>query len=283
MCKIKKWLFLVLSFLFFCTSAYGKEDLPDSDAWNFALTPYFWLPAQDADSTVSGQTSSIDMSFGDTLDTADEMFGLSARFVAWKGKWGFIFDGMYVDMDMVEDVRLQTPDPVDIGIEVDTTQKIFDFAVAYRTDEWPIGAGQGSSAGGKGPAMWFEPYAGLRYSYLRNEIHLGVNVPGVGGAGTVLGGSEDWIEPFVGGSMVFRLNDRWKFAVRGDAGGFGIGDASDFTWNLLFGFDYKPWQKTSIKFGYKIYGLDYETGSGADRFGFDGQMYGPLFGVTFHF
>jgi len=148
--------------------------------------------------------------------------------------------------------------------------------LAYRTDEKAIGDSQKS-------AIWLKPYAGLRYSCLKQEIDLDVDVAGIGGAGTTRGGDEEWIEVCVGARMVVRINERWKFAVRGDVGGFGIGDASDLTWILLAGFDYKPWRRTSIKFGYKIYDIDYETGSGGDRFGFDGQMRGPWLGVTIHF
>jgi len=49
------------------------------------------------------------------------------------------------------------------------------------------------------------------------------------------------------------------------------------------GFDYRAWKNTSIKFGYRIYDIDYETGSGADTLGLDAQMMGPWLGVTMYY
>ena len=71
--------------------------------------------------------------------------------------------------------------------------------------------------------------------------------------------------------------------MRGDIGGFGIGSASDLTWNVLAGFDVKPFKNVSFKLGYRYMNIDYDYGSGADEFGIDGSMYGPWLGMTIHF
>ena len=109
MLKSKKLIFFGLVFLLVSTIAYGQDDPSDSDKWKFDVTPYFWAPAIDADTTVSGQTAAIDVSFGDIVDAADTLFGLSARVEAWKGKWGLIFDGMYIAVTIDEDAQLETP------------------------------------------------------------------------------------------------------------------------------------------------------------------------------
>jgi hypothetical protein len=38
----------------------------------------------------------------------------------------------------------------------------------------------------------------------------------------------------------------------------------------------------SAKIGYRVYGIDYERGSGNDRFGFSGVLYGPMLAMTFY-
>ena len=282
MLKSKKFIFFGLVFLLISTVAHGQDDPSDSNKWKFDVTPYFWAPAIDADSTVSGQTAAIDVSFGDIVDAADTLFGLSARVEAWRGKWGLIFDGMYIAITIDEDAQLQTP-PVSVGIEVEVTQSMLDFAVSYRVAEVSLGENQDTQTGKTTPVLRIEPIAGIRYNYLKQEIGLDVNVPGVGSRGTTLGGSEEWFDPFVGGRILLVVNEKVSFGLRGDVGGFGIGEASDLAWNLILGVGYQPWKRVSLKLGYRVYDLDYETGSGRDTFGFDGQMKGPMLGATIYF
>jgi hypothetical protein len=66
--------------------------------------------------------------------------------------------------------------------------------------------------------------------------------------------------------------------VRGDIGGFGAG--SDFSWQALGLLDWQPWQHVSISAGIRALGVDYETGSGLDRFVYDATTWGPLFWVN---
>ncbi len=282
MLKSKKLIFFGLVFLLVSTVAYGQDDSSDSNTWKFEVTPYFWAPGIDADTTVSGQTAATDLSFVDLVDAADTLFGFMARVEAWKGKWGLIFDGMYIDVTIEEDAQLETP-PVNVGIEVEIAQSMLDFAVSYRVAEVSLGENQDTQTGKTTPVLRIEPIAGLRYNYLKQEIGLDVNVPGVGSRGTTLGGSEEWFDPFVGGRILLIVNEKLTFGLRGDVGGFGIGEASDLAWNLILGVGYQPWKRVSLKLGYRVYDLDYETGSGRDTFGFDGQMRGPMLGATIYF
>ena len=275
-------LIFLLIFMTVIVVAGAAEQKPATDKWEFEVTPYFWAPAIDADTTVSGLTAATDMSFVDIVDAADTLFGLMARVEAWKGKWGLMFDGVYIDVTIEDDAQLETP-PVSVGIEVEVAQSILDFAVSYRVAEVSLGDNQDTQTGKTTPALRFEPIAGLRYNYLKQEIGLDVNVPGVGSRGTTLGGSEEWIDPFVGGRILLIVNEKLTFGLRGDVGGFGIGDASDLAWNLILGVGYQPWKRVSLKLAYRIYDLDYETGSGRDTFGFDGQMKGPMLGATIYF
>ena len=43
------------------------------------------------------------------------------------------------------------------------------------------------------------------------------------------GTSDNWVEPFGGGRFLFRPSRNWIFGLSADAGGFGIGSASDLT------------------------------------------------------
>jgi predicted porin len=71
--------------------------------------------------------------------------------------------------------------------------------------------------------------------------------------------------------------------VKADVGGFGIGSASDLTWNIYSALDYKFGKRTSFDIGYRIYDIDYSKGSGSNEFGLDAQIHGPILGLTYRF
>jgi opacity protein-like surface antigen len=149
-----------------------------------------------------------------------------------------------------------------------------DFGLAYRLYEEQFENSQ---------KLTFEPYGGLRYGYLRQKIDLNVTIAGVGSVGAKLGDSEDWVEPFIGGRIRWDLNDKWAIDFRGDAGGFGIGSASDLLWQVALGIDYKMSEKTSLVAGYRYLELDYSRGSGSSEFGIDMEAQGPYLGLSILF
>ena len=87
----------------------------------------------------------------------------------------------------------------------------------------------------------------------------------------------------MGGSIRLQLTEKFALGVRGDFGGFGIGSASNKTWNFLGGVFYRFSEGFELKVGYNIYDIDYDNGSGFEEFGFDAKMDGPKLGLTYHF
>ena len=66
--------------------------------------------------------------------------------------------------------------------------------------------------------------------------------------------------------------------MRFDIGGFGVGEASDLTWNLMTAFDYKLKGNKSLIAGYRILDIDYDARS--DGVAADIQLSGPVFGLN---
>jgi len=66
--------------------------------------------------------------------------------------------------------------------------------------------------------------------------------------------------------------------TRGDLGGFGVG--SDLSWQVLALLDWQPWKHASLVAGIRGLGVDYENGSGLDRFAYDATTWGPLLGFS---
>ena len=261
---------LVLAF--WCASAYGQDDY-EAEGWEFYFTPYLWLPSMDVESTVSGITTDIDLSFGDIIDKFS-IFGLAGRFEVWNGCLGFILDGMYFRAR--GDSKTTAP-VANIATDVFLEQGWLQGNFSYRTPDLPL------TTRGKWPSVRLEPYLGLRWNELTQEID--VSLAGLGPLGlrrtAKLGGSKTYLDPLLGVRIPFRLIKQLTFAIRGDVGVFGAG--SDLAWTALVGIDYRPWQLASFKLGYQWYGVDYETGSGRDKFGFEGIMQGPWLGFTLNF
>ncbi len=267
----------VLAVGLICSSAYGQEKMTASDDWEIRLVPYVWFLSIDAEGTVGGNLSSlsadVDLSFGDIMDFID--FGAMGRVEAWKGKWGLTFDGLFMNLSADKSFR-GSQIPVGVNLDVDARLHSADFGLAYRLFEQRFGNENKQS-------LAFEPYGGLRYAYLREKIDLTVDIPGVGSAGRTLGTSEDWVEPFVGGRVIWGLNDKLAINIAGDAGGFGIGSASDLTWQIKGSVDYKLSENMTLNAGYRYLELDYSRGSGANEFGVDLRAKGPFVGLTILF
>ena len=113
------------------------------------------------------------------------------------------------------------------------------------------------------------------------EVDLDISI-GLG-AGS-FDGSQDWIDPFVGGRAIVDLTDRLVLVTRGDIGGFGVG--SDFTWHALGMLGYRfglfGAQATALG-GYRALYQDFHSGSGANEFRWDVTIHGPILALNFEF
>lgn len=236
--------------------------------------PYVWMPSLDADTTVNGLSGSVDVNFGDILDDYLD-FAMMGRVEAWKGKWGLTFDGVYFDLGLDGSFK-GTSDGTSFALDIDVKLGMADFGLAYRLFDQRFGENCRQK-------LTFEPYGGLRYAYLKQKADLDVTIIGVGSSGITLGKSEDWVEPFFGGHILWDLNDKMAINVRGDVGGFGIGSASRLTWNFVAVVDYKLSKKVSLDAGYRILDIDYSRGSGSDKFALDAKLKGPVIGLTILF
>ena len=251
-----------------------KDAPPTSDQWQFTFIPYLWLPSVDARATVEGKTQKVKLNFSEIIDNFD-LFGIMGRFEAWKGKWGLILDVMYADLD--GDFRNSNPlipnDPFLNKLKVDIKQANVDFAVSYQLCKLPLRNEHHF------PILTIAPICGGRYTYLKQEI-----TPTIKSVLTPkLGGSKDWVEPYIGSLILLQFTEKVSCGLRWDFGGFGIGSASTKTWNLAAAVGYRFSKRYQIRLGYQIYDIDYSNGSGNDEFGLDGRLYGPKIGLMYHF
>ncbi len=132
-------------------------------------------------------------------------------------------------------------------------------------------------AGLKRVAPWLDLGAGGRL------VSLGVGLDMTSALGNDLSGnaSKTWVDPIVIARAQGAIQQKWIWQLRGDLGGFGIG--SDFTWQLQANAGYRFSKLFQATLGYRYIGIDYDQGSGTDRFLYDVDTFGWVVRLGFHF
>jgi hypothetical protein len=254
---------------------------PAKSRWEFELIPYLWMSNISGDMTIKGFPGHVSESFSDIWSDLD--LGGQLHIEARNGRWGLFFDGTYLGLSSSGDARRVRSGPgggieltTKIDIDVDITQWLVEFGGTYNAAQWPLGMG------GSGVAL--DILGGGRYWYVSTDVDVGVNQT-LGDFGRYLGASvsatKDWIDPFVGLRLRFDLPKNFTLMLRGDVGGFDVG--SQISYNLIGLVGYNISRVFSVWAGYRALYVDYESGSGFDKFEFDAWMYGPAFGALFRF
>jgi hypothetical protein len=220
------------------------------------VTPYFWFAGIEGDMKVRENKVDIDVGFSDVWDALD--FGAAAHIEAKKGKWGILFDAMYLSLSTDEDLK-----PATAEVEFDIWT--IELGGLYQIAEWPSGDGSGRKT-------TLELLGGGRYWDVDQEIEIGAVSRSM---------NPDWVDPFVGARLIVEMKDWLVLHLRGDVGGFAVSsDASEFTWNVFGGPAFKLSDKFSIVAGYRALGLDREKGSDFES---DVTLHGPMLGAHIQF
>lgn len=251
---MKNWaLRLVLILVLVSVASSGWAAQEEKSEWSYSFSPYLWFAGLDGDITARGNEAPVDLSFSDIWDTLDLAF--MGRYEAWKDqRWGYFIDLMYLDLA--------------------DREVLPELTIDWDIDMWMVEAGMGyrlkSFVTEKGLPGFLDLLGGLRYY----KMDVGVYPSGTPGGS----GSEDWIDVFVGPRLLCPMSEKWAFVFRGD---IGTGD-SDLAWTLITGFKYQRKENFSLSLVYAIRDIDFETGSGSSRNGFDAQMSGPALALTWY-
>jgi len=88
-----------------------------------------------------------------------------------------------------------------------------------------------------------------------------------------------FVDPIVGGRVFIPMTKTWFFGLRGDIGGFGIGNASDLALNGSAFFNWQITQPISMQFGYRALYMKYNEGENE----WNATQHGPWVGLGFSF
>ena len=236
-------------------STHAEERTSHVEGWEFTVAPYLWMAGLDGDVTVKGTKSSVDADFGDILDNLDA--GAQGYFEARNGKWGVYGDFTYIKV--ANDAKVG---PVSIDVESSTTMA--EGGLLYRIFE---------GYGAQGSPVGTDIFIGGRYMNLDAELDF---------AGIAdVSSDRNWWDPLVGVAYSHDLSKDWLIKATADIGGFGIG--SDLTWGFRILGGYRLGKHANLWFGYRYLDIDYDEGSGANKFEYDVEMHGPILGASFHF
>jgi hypothetical protein len=239
-------------FIFLFTSLASAEVLDKSDHWKSFLSVYGWGQIINGDIKVKGIESDINNSFSDFWSNAKFFFG--AHYEGFKGHWGVMVDGFYNDFEVERD---HSGGAVPGRRQIKIKQSLIEVAIPYRLAWRPVAA---------------DVFIGGRLNSIYGEIAIPSRA-------LERDDTLTFVDPIVGGRVFFPLAKNWFLGLRGDIGGFGIGNASDLALN---GNAFVNWQITplfSLQGGYRALYMKYNEGENE----WNATQHGPWLGVGFSF
>ncbi len=226
------------------------------ESWEHTVVVYGIGASIDGKVGIGNVTADVDVGFDDILDNLE--FGAMAAYRGERGRWAVVADLIFMALEQKKSGLGQSGGT---RAKVEADQLILELDGSYAVTER------------------LDAYGGLRYWNLDNELE----VVGGGPLGETLSASktEDWVDPVVGLRYVAPLSERWQFIVKGDVGGFGVG--SDFTWHTSAFANWQVSEHGSLIFGFRYMDVDYDDGSGTNRFRWDVIEGGPTVGFAWRF
>ena len=253
--KFKILLFLILVLPQFNLCAQDKAELKK---WELLIEPYLMFPNMNGKSGIRElPLIDIDASSSDIFSNLD--FGAMLYLEARSDKWIFASDFVY--MKLSQEV---IPTTLINSGEIEVSQLIWELSSLYRI------------------RPFLDVGLGLRFNNITMAADISRNTIGGGSVQLVSAeNSEFWVDPVIIARLSETINDIWQFQLRTDIGGFGIG--SNLTWQIQGGVGYRFSKLFQTTMGYRIIGMDYEKGSGPEKFRYDITTSGPIIKLGFNF
>lgn len=228
------------------------------DQWQFLSGPFLWASGIEGDITMHGRSVEVDLGFDDLFDVTD--YGFQAYFELRKKKFGFYAAPSFMKL---------SGDAEGSRVKADFDQ-----------DFWLVEGGgfyNLLNQGGERP-FTIDALAGVRYWNVKTDV----DIRGKGPLGfeRSLTDRVEVTDPLVGMRMQKYLTKKLSLLVRGDIGGFDISEnTSVFSWQAmgLVGYDFN--KRFSVFGGYRVVGIETESGSGNSENGLHLRFNGALFGL----
>jgi len=224
--------------------------------WNFEADVYLMFPYMNGETGIGNIiTAPVDASPGDIFSKL-KMAGM-LYFEAHTNKWAITSDFVYMKLN-----QEVTPGKLLESGDVTAKELIWETAGLYRL------------------LPFLELGVGGRLNNISTEIDVRRNVfPGTEEVNE--SASKTWFDPILITRVATDIKNKCLFQFRGDVGGFGVG--SDLTWQLQAYAGYRFTKVFQITAGYRILSIDYDKGTGTDRFIYNVDTSGPVLKFGFNF
>jgi hypothetical protein len=223
------------------------------DAWHFAVAPYLWFPGvHGVASGPNGNGLGFSASPGDLL--SHFRFGLMGAVEARRKRFITSIDMMWIRLGA--DNAVPFPALNETTANMHMTEFLLTPKVGYRLID--------------AEKIKIDATAGIRYWHLGESLNFEPSVLGLN-----FSGSQNFVDPLVGGRIQVPLSPKIAVTIVGDVGGWNTGSKLEYQVGGVIGYRIKP--AVSLEAGYRYLNLDYATKNNGD---FNITTAGVIFGVT---
>ena len=224
--------------------------------WHYLVQPYLMFPNMKGEAGIAElPPAPVDEDPSDIFNNLQMGAMLYAE--AHNQQWMISSDLLYMSLE--SDVA---PGRLVSGGSVEVSQLGWELAAMRRFSEW------------------LELGIGVTYNEIDADVGIFIDTT-LGTVSRAAGMNEQWIDPSVVSRVSLPISDKWYFQARANLGGFGVG--SDLMWQLQADLGYRHSERMLFTFGYRFIDVDYDHGSGLDRFVYDMQTFGPVLKIGFNF
>lgn len=271
------------------------------EGWQFVVAPYMWIPGMHLNISPVGSGRGSVKATLPWYEVVPKLFssamGGMGQVEIWYNGWGLFSDTnfMYLSESAsksggktfnlnISKVPVTIPVRLDLSGSMTVWSRVLwqDVGIRRLVGVIPLGEAQ------QPPAISFELFGGLRYTYINQNVKLGVAATLSGPQGNVVisrggvfyGPSEVSIfEPLVGFRVGCWFNPKWNLLLKADCGGFGLVNYNSVDTVLEALVGYQVHKNARIYAGYRG---RYASASG-DKMAVRGWFHGPMLGTAFRF
>jgi hypothetical protein len=230
----------------------GNAPAAADNDWHFTFSPYLWFAGMHGTVGALGRNVSVHASPGDVLSH----FNIGLMGAAELSRKRVLIPIDLIWIRLSDSQALPFPALSAVSADARVGQFILTPKVGYRVFD--------------NEKLKVDALTGFRYWHLGEKLSFNPSLLGLN-----FSGSQNWVDPLVGGRIQAPLSAKTEVTIAGDVGGWGVGSQLDYQVVGLLGYKLKP--KLTLQVGYRYLDVDYRNGGAT----YDTTTSGALFGVTF--